>query len=265
MPARHADTPPPEAIQSSDRLRCQAAPHHWLAMSFQVCQLYVLSLLLSCSFLAHAAGPSAAVSAAAEGDAPPDQAQSLPKLTYRKVLKGSVPEYTSITVDSSGSGQYEGRKLDDPSDPRPLKLSEATTKKLFELAAQLDNFKLPGIESHKKVANLGLKSFIYQSGQQKNEVEFNYTLNRDAQELSDQFEKIAAVEVHLDGLQYAIKYDHLGLPRELLQIQVDLDNNALVEPELLVPTLDQIARNHRFLHLAQVRAQNILERLQNDR
>jgi len=31
----------------------------------------------------------------------------------------------------------------------------------------------------------------------------------------------------------------------------------------MVPTLDQIARNPRFLHLAQVRAQNILERLQN--
>jgi len=193
------------------------------------------------------------------------EAQSLPKLTYTKVLKGSVPEYMSISVDSSGSGEYQGRKLEGPPSPRPLKLSPPTTKKLFDLAAQLENFRLQGIESHKKVANLGLKTFTYEAAQQKNQAEFNYTLNRDAQELSELFEKIAAVETHLEELQYAIKYDHLGLPRELLQIQMDLDNKALAEAELLVPTLDEIARNRRFLHLAQVRAQDILQRLQNDR
>ena len=189
---------------------------------------------------------------------------ALPKLTYTKVLKGSVPEYMSIAVDSSGSGKYEGRKLDDPPTSHPLKLSPATTKRMFDLAAQLENFQLPGIESHKKVANLGAKTFTYEAAQQKNQVEFNYTLNRDAQELSELFEKISAVEAHLEELQYAIKYDHLGLPRELLQIQTDLDNKALAEAELLVPTLDQIARNPRFLHLAQVRAQDILQRLQTD-
>src|ERR1051326_937833 len=87
---------------------------------------------------------------------PDRQAQSLPRLTYTKVLKGSVPEYMSIAVDSGGSGKYEGRKLDDPPKSHSLKLSRATTKKLFDLAAQLENFQLQGIESHKKVANLGL-------------------------------------------------------------------------------------------------------------
>ena len=193
------------------------------------------------------------------------EGQALPKLTYTKLLKGSVPEYMSITVDSNGSGKYEGRKVDDPPSSRPLKLSPPTTKRLFDLAAQLDNFRLPGIESHKKVANLGAKTFTYEAAQKKNQVEFNYTLNRDAQELSELFERIGAVETHLEELQYAIKYDHLGLPQELLQIQMDLNNKALAEAELLVPTLDQIARNPRFLHLAQTRAQDILQRLQNNR
>jgi hypothetical protein len=55
----------------------------------------------------------------------------------------------------------------------------------------------------------------------------------------------------------------LSLPRELLQIQIDLDKRALADPELLVPSLEKIANNPRFLHLAQVRAQTILQRLQN--
>ncbi len=187
--------------------------------------------------------------------------QSTPRLTYTKVLKGSTPEYISISVNNTGSGTYEGRKLDDPPEPYPLKLSPATTRRVFELAEAMGNFKSLDLESHKKVANMGLKTFIYESGGEKYQAQFNYSLNRTAEELSETFEKIGAVEQHLAALRYEVKYDHLGLPKELLQIQIDLDNKALADPELLVPALDEIARNPRFMHLAQVRAQNILERL----
>ena len=193
----------------------------------------------------------------------PDQGTGRAKLAYTKVLLGSSPEYLSISVDRAGSGTYDGRKLDDPPHPRPLKLSDATTQKLFELAAALDDFRSVDLESHKRVANLGTKTLTYEEDGQKYQAQFNYSLRREAQELSELFEKIAAVEQHIVVLEYAAKYDHLSLPRELLQIQIDLNNKALADPQLMVPTLDQIARNPRFLHLAQVRAQNILERLQS--
>ena len=183
-------------------------------------------------------------------------------LTYSKVLKDSVPEYLAITVHSDGTGTYEGRKLDEASSPRPLKLSPSTTQKLFTLATELGNFRSIDLESHKPVANLGLKSFIFEGDGQKNRCDFNYTLNRRAQELTDLFERIATVERHLVSLEYAMKYDHLSLPKELLQIQIDLDNRALADPELLVSALEQIAHTSRYLHLAQVRAQNILQRVQ---
>ncbi len=191
----------------------------------------------------------------------PAQNQDSPRLTYTKVLKGSTPEYISISVDVTGAGKYEGRKLDDPPQPYSLKLSPSTTRRLFELAEAMGNFKSGDLESHKKVANMGLKTFIYESGGEKHQAQFNYSLNRTAQELCETFEKIGAVEQHLAALRYEVKYDHLGLPKELLQIQIDLDNKALADPELLVPTLDEIARNPRFMHLAQVRAQSLLERL----
>ena len=114
------------------------------------------------------------------------------------------------------------------------------------------------------MANLGTKTLTYEEDGQKYQAQFNYSLRREAQELSELFEKIAAVEQHIAVLEYAAKYDHLSLPRELLQIQIDLNNKVLADPQLMVPALDQIARNPRFLHLAQVRAQNILERLQNN-
>jgi hypothetical protein len=186
---------------------------------------------------------------------------SSPTLTYTKVLKDSVPEYLAITVHRDGTGTYEGRKLDETPSSRPLKLSSSTTQKLFALASELGNFASLDLESHKQVANLGLKTFTFEADGQKNRCEFNYTLNRRAQELTDLFEGIATVERHLASLEYGMKYDHLSLPKELLQIQIDLDNKAMADPQLLIEALEQIVRNPRYLHVAQVRAQDILQRV----
>ena len=200
--------------------------------------------------------------------APASPAQNAPspaRLTYTRTLPGSAPEYLAVRVNSDGLGTYEGRRLNEPSRPRPFRLSEATTHQLFTLAAELDHFRSLDLESHKKVANLGRKTFTYESGGERNQVQFNYTVHRPAQVLTDLFERIASVEQHIEALQYGIKYDPLGLPEELARIQVDLENRSLLEPELMVPSLEEIASNPRFLHLAQVRAQDILKTVTRDR
>ena len=46
------------------------------------------------------------------------------------------------------------------------------------------------------------------------------------------------------------------------EIQIELENKTLTDPELLLPTLEKIAHGSRFLHLAQVRAQQIIDRTQ---
>ena len=191
------------------------------------------------------------------------QSSGEPRLTYTRVLKGSEPEYIAITVGRDGDATYDGRKIDDPPRPRDFRISPATVEKLFALAAQLNNFQNVDLESHKNVANLGEKTFTYQSGGQTYSAKFNYSLLRQARDLADLFEKISTVEEHLEILQYAIKYDHLSLPNELLRIQIALRNDAIVEPELLVPILKEIEGNPRFLHLAKVRAQNILAQVQS--
>jgi hypothetical protein len=194
--------------------------------------------------------------------AAPAQDSGAARLSYSRTLKGSSPEYIAIIVNSDGTGTYDGRQLADPPHPQSFKLSGATLQKLFSLASDLHYFRSIDLESHKKVANLGAKVFTYEKDGQKSSVEYNFTVNKEADELSDLFEKIAMVEQHIQALEFAVKYDHLGLPHELLQIQIDLNNQALADPELMVPMLQEIARNPRFLHLAQVRAQDILARVQ---
>lgn len=210
--------------------------------------------LLLFSFLL-CAGP-----ALAQGGSSPGAAT----LTYTKVLKGSAPEYQKITVDADGAGSYDGRKLSEPPSPRSFQLSPPVTQRLFRLAAELRDFRNIHLESNRRVADLGHKTFQYQNGAEVYQCEFNYSTNHDAEQLTDLFEEIGAVERHIAALDYAMRYDHLGLPRELTLIQIDLDNKALADPQLMVSTLKAIAGNPRFLHLAQVRAQDILHQIQRE-
>lgn len=193
------------------------------------------------------------------------QANNTASITYTKAMKGSVPEYTSITVDRNGVGTYQGRRLNSSPDPRPLKLSAATTEELFQVAASLDDFHSITLESNKRVANLGQKTFIYRHDGRESKVEFNYTQNKRAQELLTLFEGIASVEQHITTLEYSSHYDVLGLPSALTHVQIDLDNHALVDPQLMVPILKKIAGDSQYLHIAQLRAENILRRIQGSR
>jgi len=192
----------------------------------------------------------------------PQAAGVPPKLTYSRTFKGSTPEYLMIIVDSKGLGTFEGRKLDEAQSPPPLQLSAGTTERIFNLAGQLHNFQSVDLESHKKVANLGQKTLTYQQGEGVNQVAFNYTENQMARDLVDIFEAVGAVEEHISALEFGMKYDPLSLPQELLQIQIELNNKSLADPQMLLPTLEKIAHGSRFLHLAQIRAHQIIERIQ---
>jgi len=167
----------------------------------------------------------------------------------------------SLTVDSDGAATYDGRAMADPPSPRPLQISQSTTAHLFSLAESLGNFRGSQLESRHKVADLGKKTLTYEGRGETNRVEFNYTENHTAQQLVEEFEKISNVEQHIAQLEYAIKYDPLGLPEQLRQIQIELNQHALIEADLLTPTLQKITSNSHFLHLAQSRAQDILGRI----
>ncbi len=112
---------------------------------------------------------------------------------------------------------------------------------------------------------MGLKVFTYEAGTEINRVQFNYTENRAAQQLADILDKISNVEEQINQLEYDMRYDHLGLPQTLLQIQNGLYDHDYVEAALMIPTLEKISADSRYLHLAQVRAQEIVQRIQENK
>src|SRR6202008_1158346 len=87
------------------------------------------------------------------------------KLTFRRVFKGSSPEFIEISVrEDSDTAAYEIRQLDEDPGSLPFQVSAAWRTKMFDLAAQLKHFQGQDLDVHRKIANLGEKTFRWESG-----------------------------------------------------------------------------------------------------
>jgi hypothetical protein len=179
-----------------------------------------------------------------------------PRLFYSKYFKGSVPEYVAITVEHTGEVTYQEAKDDD--NPIKIQLDHASTQELFALTDKLDRFQHP-LESGLKIANLGLKTFRFEDGAERHEIQFNYSQDVSAQLLLDQFERITETEQHFANLDRTAHFEKLGVNDVLLQMQVSWDRNRLVDPEQFLPLLDRIAKNESYLHISRELAATIAD------
>jgi hypothetical protein len=192
-------------------------------------------------------------------------APAVPRITFTKILKGSSPEYMALSIDANGKGTYDSHKLEDPPAPRALQISAGTAARIFSMAESLNFFRSLQLDTHHKVANMGLKTLTYEDGKEIYKVQYNYTENRAAQQLTEMLEKISSVEERIAQLEYAMKYDHLGLPEILREIQEGMSDHNFMETALMIPTLEKISTDPHFLHLAQSRAQEIMQRIQENK
>ena len=186
-------------------------------------------------------------------------------ITFRKVFKSSYPEFVEIRVGENGSGAYDIRQMDEEASPQPFVIGRALAVKIFELAAKLHDFRDADLDVHRRIANLGEKTFRYEKGGEAHQVTFNYTLDPAAAELLNLFEGLSRQMLDLSNLQRTMRYDRLGVNDALLQVETDYNNKLLAEPERLLPTLDQVAADERFIDIARQRARTLAARIRGSR
>jgi hypothetical protein len=184
-------------------------------------------------------------------------------ITYQKIFKGSTPEYIEITIHSDGSGSYDIRQLEDQANPQTLTVSQSLTTRIFQLATQLHDFGGLSLDVQRRIAYLGQKTLRYEAGGEKHEVTYNYTLNADATQLQQLFEGLGREEMDLQDLQRTMRYDRLGVADVLERIEEDLNTKTLAQPETLLPVLDELAADDRYMGIARQRARSISQSIRN--
>jgi hypothetical protein len=182
-------------------------------------------------------------------------------ITFRKIFKSSYPEFVEIKISQSGSGTFDIRQLDDDASPQPFEVGAPLVQKIFDLADKLHDFQGVDLEVHRRLANLGDKTFRYEKGGETHETAFNYTLDMTASQLLAIFESLTRQETDLADLQRAMRYDRLGVNDVVLQIQADYDNKQLPEPDRFLALLDQLAADQKFIDIARDRARTLAGRI----
>jgi hypothetical protein len=182
-------------------------------------------------------------------------------ITFRKIFKSSYPEFVEIKVNDSGSGTCDVRQLNEESNPRAIQIDAPLVQTIFDLAAKLHNFDGVDLEMHRRIANLGEKTFGYERGSESHRVTFNYTLNRFAGQLLGIFEGLARQQTDLSDLDRTMHYDPLGVNDVILQVEKDFDRNLLPEPGQFLPLLDRIAADQHFIDIARDRARKLAARI----
>jgi hypothetical protein len=184
-------------------------------------------------------------------------------VSFRKVFKSSNPEFVEIKVRENGAATCDIRSLSDDPDPQPFEVGAPLTAKIFQLSEQLHHFRGLQLDTKRRIANLGEKTFRFEQGSESSEVKFNYTIDATANQLLMIFEGLSRQQDHLRTLLHRMKYDRLGVNNALLNFESDLDRKVIPEPERLLPVLQQIAADSRFVDIARQRARSLIDRIRN--
>ncbi len=193
----------------------------------------------------------------------PESAPAGATITYRKIFKTSFPEFVEIKLNQQGVGTSDLRQLDEDPNPQPFEIGAPLAQKIFALAAKLHNFRGVDLEVHRRLANLGEKTLTYESGGETHETKFNYTLDDSASQLVNIFEGLARQSTDLSDLVRTMRYDRLGVNDVLQTIDADYDHKLIPEPERLLPALDQLAADDKFIDIARQRARSLAARIRS--
>ena len=213
---------------------------------------------------ASATSATSATSAIFSQPAPADPAAVPAKITFRRVFKSSTPEFIEIVVrEDSDIATFDIRQLDEDAAATPFDVGSSLRTGIFEMAEKLNRFDGQDLDVHRKIANLGEKTFRWEKGAEWHEAKFNYTLNSAAAKLLQIFEGLARQQEHVMLITRRMRYDRLGINDALLQFETDFNHNLLPEPKRALPVLDQIAGDSKFVDVARQRARTLAERIRH--
>jgi hypothetical protein len=181
---------------------------------------------------------------------------------HKAIQKGSI-EFYGLELDDKGRGKFSFKKREEDALELDFALRPAKVESLLSCFVRADFLnETKNFVSPRKVADMGLKTIRFESGTRKREVTFNYTEDRTLQEIVDFFENLCQQEKALFEMDLALKYDRLGIPKKLDELERNLTAKRIVDPERFAPVLEKIYQDESLMNLARTEAKKILSRIE---
>lgn len=238
-----------------EMLPCCAPRSQKTGSRFVVLAIFLLLLLTLLAF------PVAAQNSLDPGNL----SASVPSVTFALEWKVADPQWYQITVDQNGQATYESRPHaadnQPPGEPYTLHfiMSQPTRARIFQMTGALHHFQ-GNFETRAKIAQTGKKTLTFRQGDKESKTTLNYSDNPQMNDLISMFQKMSTTFETAQKLDYDMRFDKLGLDRDLkVLVQLDKDNQ-LAELQVIAPTLERIANDPSIMNIARQKAKQLLER-----
>ncbi len=195
-----------------------------------------------------------------------------PTVTFVFDFPRARPEHFSITVDSTGKAVYESREvvsLDQGQPPSErylvtFQLSEATRARIFEAARRLGYFQGDFDYRKRRIAQMGRKTLIWESGRDRFESTYNWSENGLIDDLTHLFHGISSTQEYGRRLAALRRYDKLGLEAELRNMENAAQGalHGLAELQTIEPILRSLAKDTSVMDIARKRAERLLRKVE---
>ncbi len=187
-----------------------------------------------------------------------------PHYSYEFEQPEFAVHHIKLEHDGRGRGQvlFE-RRTDSEPIVEPLQLSEAALQRinaLWEALHFLDSD--TNYQSSKSFANIGTTRLRMTRGKRERTAEFNYSHDRDAFALADEYRRAAEQVMFVFEIEVARENQPLDAPKLLSRLDTAVTRGGLSDPQQLIPLLRELNTDERLPLIARNQAGRLLKRLE---
>jgi hypothetical protein len=180
------------------------------------------------------------------------------------------PGQWTLILHPDGTGHFHAEGGNKPAEEndlilpatvdRDVALNGSFADRVFRTVRQHKLLLAEPCESHLKVAFQGWKKLSYSGPEGKGGCEFNYSKNKDIQELGDSLVAVGSTLIEGARLELLLQHDPLGLDKAIQYIVEASDDGRLQQMSAIKDILERLENDPRVLDRVRKRARILLAR-----
>ena len=190
--------------------------------------------------------------------------RSDPYYTYEFTQPEFVNSHILIEHDDKGTGRFSfSRRGSEELITDPLQISAAATERIKGAYAALNFYdSTESYQYEKDFSHLGVMKISMTKGGRERAATFNYTVNKTAKLLADEYRKIGNQALWIFDIKLARENQPLDSPNQMNSLESMLKRDEISDPSQLLPFLSELSDDERLPLLARNHATRIAQQIE---
>jgi hypothetical protein len=195
-----------------------------------------------------------------ENKKPPDTT----RYSYEFTQPDFLIRHIVIDHDATGRGKITfERKGEEVAIEEPIELSMGALGRVLGAWTQLQFLEsTENYQADRQFAHLGTMRLKMQRDARKRTAEFNWTDNKDAWLLANEYRRVADQAILIFDISVSRETQPLNAPKLMDEIELQLKRNGLSDPQQLVPLLTDISTDEHLPLIARNHALRLIKKIE---